>query len=428
MTPSGATRNLCVTDAVTSTPALSFSLGLTPASSDRPGDDPIFALNAQANAHKATGKRTLNATLGALHEDDGQLAVMQSVFDALQQVPPQRAAAYAPIAGSPVFLQRVIEDLFGDGPLASQAVAVATPGGTGALYDAIVNYLEPGQKLLTSSFYWSPYAILAEHARRGVATFEMFNAEGGFDLGAFAQGLDELLAAQGRALVILNTPCHNPTGYSLDDEEWRGIVDVLQERAKSGKPIALVIDYAYAKFAGSICDWRPYVERLTGTVDVLIAWTASKSFALYGGRVGALVGLHPDKSARERLFNALQYTCRGTWSNGNHLGMLAIEHLLSDPELRARSEQERARMVQLLASRVEQFNQLAAPAGLEYPRYEGGFFVSIFTPEAKQVVRRCMDRGVFLVPLQGAVRVALCATPASDVPFLTETLSEALRG
>ena len=70
----------------------------------------------------------------------------------------------------------------------------------------------------------------------------------------------------------------------------------------------------------------------------------------------------------------------------------------------------------------------AAPAGLEYPRYEGGFFVSIFTPEAKQVVQRCMDRGVFLVPLQGAVRVALCATPAADVPFLTETLSEALRG
>lgn len=414
--------------AVPTTPSLPFSLGLTPASSDRPGDDPIFALNAKANAHKATGARTLNATLGALHEDNGKLAVMRSVFDALGAVPPERAAAYAPIAGSPVFLERVIEDLFGDGPLAEQAVAVATPGGTGALYDAIVNYLEPGQKLLTTSFYWSPYAILAEHARRGVATFEMFDASGGFNLEAFARGLDEMLDAQGRALVILNTPCHNPTGYSLDDAEWQGIVEVLQQRAKSGRPIALVIDYAYAKFAGNNADWRPYVERLTGTIDVLVAWTASKSFALYGGRIGALVALHPEPQARERLFNALQYTCRGTWSNGNHLGMLAIEHLLSNPELRERSVAERAAMVALLSERVEQFNQHAGPAGLEYPRYEGGFFVSIFTPEAKQVVQRCMDQGVFLVPLQGAVRVALCATPASDVPFLTETLSAALKG
>jgi aromatic-amino-acid transaminase len=400
---------------------------LVPESASRPGDDPIFALNAEANRRAATGESVLNSTLGALMNDEGHLAVMPSVFEAFRRVTPETAAAYAPISGSRPFLSAIIADLFGEGPLAEHAIAAATPGGTGACHHAIVNFLEPGQKLLTTSYYWGPYAILAEHTRRAVETFNMFGPDGRFDVGALEEALDRLIAEQGRVLLFLNTPCHNPTGYSLDDDDWERLIPVL-ERAAERAPVALLLDLAYAKFAtpGSI-RWPRHVEKLLGKATLLFAWTASKAFAQYGARVGACVAVEADSAERDRIKNALGYSCRGTWSNCNHLGMLAITELLTDADLRATCDAERAVLRRLLDERVRLFNESAQRVGLSYPRYEGGFFVAVFTPDAKRTSEVMKEHGVFVVPLQGAVRVAICSTRADQVPRLVEALEAGVR-
>jgi aromatic-amino-acid transaminase len=395
-------------------------------SQDRPADDPIFALNAEAVRRAAAGEKILNATLGALVEDDGRLAVMPTVFEALAAVPPERAAAYAPIAGEPRFLKAVIRDLYGESALARDAVAVATPGGTGALHHAVVNFLSPGEALLTTDYYWGPYRTIAQHTRRKVETFPMFDTEGGFDGEAFTTVLDAQMASQRRALVILNSPCHNPTGYSLDDADWSALAAGLRAAAARG-PVALCIDLAYAHFgAAPPSHWLPHAEALAGEVLVLVAWTASKSFAQYGARVGALVASHPDADERASIKAALSFSCRGTWSNCNHLGMLAVTDLLERPELAARADAERAHLRALLGERVEAFNRLAVSAGLRYPRYEGGFFVTVFTPDAPATAARMRELGVYVVPLNGAVRVALCSTPAAEVPRLIEALAVGL--
>ncbi len=408
-------------------PATSPATHLIPASAARPGDDPIFALDAEAKRRQRAGEDVLNATLGALFEDDGSLALLPSVFEALASVPAAQAAGYAPISGPRPYLEAVVADLWGKARLAEAAVAVATPGGTGAVYSALVNFLEPGQKLLTSSYYWGPYAILADHARRGVATFEMFDGAGGFHVDALEAELAALIEAQGRALVVLNDPCHNPTGFSMDDREWQAVCDVLQ-RAAQRAPVTLLLDLAYEKFAHpSGADWRGYAERLVSAgIPVLCAWTASKAFTQYGGRIGALVALSADTAERERFANALGYTCRGTWSNCNHLGMLAVAKVLGDDTLRARSLEEREAMRRLLDRRVVAFNREASAHGLVYPRYEGGFFVCVFAADGPEAARRARERGVFVVPLPGAVRVALCSTPESQVPRLVAALAEAI--
>ncbi len=404
-------------------PSTSLHNPLIPASADRPGDDPIFALHAEATKRARDGEEILNATIGTLCGDDGKIAVLPSVFEAYRRIPPEKAAGYAPISGSAKFLSAVIRDLFGERESARQAVAVATPGGTGAVHHAIVNTLEPGQKLLTSSYYWGPYAILADHTRRGVETFRMFDEKGGLDVAAYEEGLERLVNEQGRALVVLNTPCHNPTGYSLDDDEWAGVVEVTEAMA-SRAPTSFVLDFAYAKFAPpGQSVWRPHLERLARSTGVFVAWTASKSFAQYGARIGALVGLHPDGEERLRIANALGYSCRGTWSNCNHLGMLAITEVLDDPELRLRSEEEREGLRRLLTERVKVFNRHAKEADLVYPRYEGGFFVTVFTPDARRTSQAMREQGVYVVPVDGAVRVALCATPAHEVPRLVDALA-----
>jgi aromatic-amino-acid transaminase len=396
---------------------------LIPDCAARPGDDPIFALNAEAVKRARAGESVLNATLGALMEDDGSLAVMPVVQDVLARVPFKTSSAYAPIAGEPRFLAAVIRDTFGDSPLGPRSVAVATPGGTGALHHAIVNFLAPGDALLAPSYYWGPYRTLAQHTRRRVDTHSMFDAAGQFDALSFEEAMLRHMSSQGRALVVLNTPCNNPTGYTLDDRDWAGVASAVRRAARLG-PVSLLIDLAYAKFGAPGSDaWVRHVESLADDALLLVAWTASKSFTQYGARVGALVASHADPAERKRILDALSFSCRGTWSNCNHLGMLAITGLLDDPALRARADLERDRLRDLLGERVAAFNAAAGAAGLRYPRYEGGFFVTVFAADPERAAARMREDGVFVVPIAGAVRIALCSTPARDVPRLVEALS-----
>lgn len=401
---------------------------LIPDAADRPGDDPIFQLNGEATRRAQAGESIVNATLGALMEDDGTLAILPTVVEALRQVPAKRAAAYAPISGDAPYLAAVVDDVYGGTPLAPMCVAAATPGGTGALHHAIALFLEPGQELLTTDFHWGPYDTLASQARRGVREFRMFDAQGRFDLAAYEAGLAGCIARQGRALVFLNTPCHNPTGYSLDEREWTEVARIT--RAAGAKaPVAFLVDMAYARFGtAELQRWQRHVEPVVETCTVLTAWTGSKSLAQYGARIGALVAASSDAGERERIRNALAYACRGTWSNCNHLGILAAVELLTKPALKAAVDEERQRLVALLDERVAVFNREARAAGLRYPRYEGGFFVSVFAPDAQAVAARMRADGVYVVPMEGAVRVALCSTPVASVPRLVQSLAKAAKG
>lgn len=400
---------------------------LIEAVAQRPSDDPIFSLNADARRRAAEGESILNATLGALIADDGALMVPPSVAEAYSRVPLQASSGYAPIAGTAPFLKAVIHDTFGDGALADSTVGVATAGGTGAILHSITSFLEVGQTLLTTDYFWSPYRTIASHTRRAVETFRMFDEEGNFDLRSFERSLIAQLARQGRSLIILNFPCHNPTGYTLSGEEWKELTAII-ERHGQRAPVAILFDIAYAKFGAPGSErWVERLERLAGSAQILVAWSASKAFAQYGARIGALLAVQNDPDERQKILNALSFACRGTWSNCNHGGMLALTEVLTQPDLQATYANDLQALVTLLNRRVECFNAAASKVGLEYPRYEGGFFVTVFTPDAALTASKMKDLGVYVVPLDGAVRIALCSTPEASIPRLVETLEVGVR-
>lgn len=396
-----------------------------PSHQNRPSDDPIFALNKEATARKAQGELIVNGTVGALLDDEGRLAILPSAAKAVREVPSEEWAPYAPIAGTADFLAAVIADIFKDEPeMRASAVAAATPGGSGALRHAIANYLEPGQSILTTNFYWGPYQTLCDESGRKVSTFEMFAADGSLDVAALDRALSEQIAGQKRVLLFLNDPCHNPTGYSMRPEEWRAVVERLVARSTEA-PITLLVDMAYFQYnvrppRAFLTELRP----LLGKVGLLFAWSASKSYTHYGLRVGAIVACVPDEADRAATEAALSYSCRGTWSNCSRGGMRAITRLLTDPELTATCDRERDELKELLGSRVAAFNALAPKHGLRYPRYEGGFFVTVFADDARERAARMKERGVFVVPQKGALRVALCSVAARDVERLVEALAK----
>lgn len=396
---------------------------LIPSRQARPSDDPIFALNAEAKARAAAGEKVVNATVGALLDDEGLLATLDGVVETLRETPPRVGAGYAPISGSPDFLRGVIDDLLGKSPAAQWATAAAAPGGTGALHLAIVNFLGLRESLLTTSFFWGPYKTLADESDRQLRTFSMFDRDHHLDVDDFARQLDAVLAEQGRALVLLNSPCHNPTGYSFDADEWRAIRTIIDARASRG-PIAVCLDVAYARFGAQPLDAAlEEMLRLLPKALVLFAWSASKTFLQYGLRVGALVAVHPDDDERRRIASALSYSCRGTWSNCNAAGMAAIGRILNEPDRKARVDRERAPFVALLGRRVAKWNELATQAKLVYPRYDGGFFTTVFTADAMGVAEALKADGVFVVPQPGALRIALSSVAERDVPRLVESVA-----
>jgi aromatic-amino-acid transaminase len=403
---------------------------LIPSHQGRPSDDPIFALNKEATARRQKGESIVNATVGALLDDDGKLAILPTAARAVHEVPAVEWATYAPIAGSSDFLRAVMDDLLGAEPeLRRTSVAVATPGGSGALRHAIANFLEAGQSMLTTSWFWGPYQTLCDEADRKVETFEMFTAGGGLDVGALDRSLGAQLASQKRALVFLNDPCHNPTGYSMTDDEWAAAVERIGARADAG-PVTLLVDCAYFLYGAR--DPRAFLRHLrplAQRANILFAWSASKSFTHYGLRVGALVACVADDAERASIEAALSYSCRGTWSNCSRGGLAAITRLLVDPEMARACDAERGAFKALLRARVDAFNTRAHTRGLRYPRYEGGFFVTVFHDQPREKAEAMRAQGVYVVPQAarqgggGALRVALCSVAERDVARLVDALA-----
>jgi aromatic-amino-acid transaminase len=378
-------------------------------------------MHGAARRRRAEGADVVDSTLGALLHDDGRLAVLPSVVELVGSLPPTEVAGYPPLTGRPDLIAAIQEDVLPPGPLRSQATSVITPGGTGAIYQGIVNFLDPGQVALSTDLTWGPYRSIAVQNGRGLELFPMFDEEGGFRLDALEEAVGRLAATQGRVLLILNSPCQNPTGYALTREDWAGVADVLTA-VPASIPVTLLLDLAYLRYARGEAAWWPAVDRVLERGAVLLAWTASKTFTQYGARVGALVALHRDEETRGEIARALNFAARGTWSACNHAGQRAVTRLLVEPELAARVDQEREGLRALLDERWAAFAEAAEGTGLRIPPWSGGFFTCVRTPDAAGVADALMERDVFVVPVEGAVRIALCATRADQMGRLVEAL------
>ena len=132
------------------------------------GEDKIFGINklAQEMIQKVGKEKVANATVGTLLDDEGNLVVLSSVADVLKQLSPNDFAEYAPIAGIPSYLEAVKKAVFMDYEPDCHLEAVATPGGTGAIRNAIQNYTQRGDIVLTSDWYWGPYNTITQELER----------------------------------------------------------------------------------------------------------------------------------------------------------------------------------------------------------------------------------------------------------------------
>ena len=388
-------------------------------------DDPIFALNAEAQARKAAGDSILNATVGALLDDSGQLVVLESVMDLWRDLTALEVAPYAPIAGDPAFLKALVQRHWPT--LSSAGSACATPGGSGAISLSMRNFLEAGQKVLTTAPFWGPYATMAAENGLSLVTAPWPEAGRPLDADAWTETLRALLKAQGRVLLILNDPCHNPSGRSLSATDRQVLSDILRDASGLG-PITLLLDFAYldytrdpAAVADALADYAAIGAE--GRVLVGASMSLSKSMTLYGTRCGALAF---PWSSDSTLQAALTQSCRGTWSNCPKAPQALLLRLARDGKAQERLAAEHRHWSEVLAARAQALDVALESEHMQPLHWQGGFFVAVPAKDPEAVCGRLMAEGVFTVPLPEGLRVGLCGMNTTEAPRLARTLRRAL--
>lgn len=195
--------------------------------------DKIFGANAAAVAAAAKyGKDAVtNATIGAILDEDEKLVCLPTVEKVYRSLSTNELIAYAPISGLPEYLDCVLNAAFGQSRPEGYIAAVATAGGTGAIHHAIWNYLDEGETALCSDWYWGAYKVLCNDLGRDFTTYQMLDENNKFNFASLEEKINELLAKQDNLLYILNTPAHNPTGYSLSEEDMDRVLEILKKAA-----------------------------------------------------------------------------------------------------------------------------------------------------------------------------------------------------
>lgn len=395
-----------------------------------PKEDKIFGINSRAKAMIAEkGKdKVVNATLGALLDDKGDLIVLSSVTEVFKNLAPNEFAEYAPIAGTPDFREAVKKDCFRNYKPEGFVEVVAAPGGTGAIKNVVANYADKGDKILFADWFWGPYKTIAEEMGKGSETFTFFNEERKFNTASFEEKVTGLLAVQESLVVIINTPAHNPTGYALTKEDWEGVKEVF-EKTPADKKIILLVDTAYIDFAGDEDEYRcylPALEEMPHNVLPMIAHSLSKAYTLYGMRCGATVCIAKTKEIADEFKRVCEFSSRSTWSNCAKAPQIILSKIYADPELRERVYEERKAHRDMLIRRAKAFETAAAECGLETVPFDTGFFVSLPCPNPDEVAGRLEDEGIFIIPLAKGLRVSIASVPEDICRRLPARIKEAM--
>ncbi len=304
--------------------------------------DPILGMTEAFVADDRAGK--INLGMGVYTDAGGKVPVLKAVREAealrLANAPPR---SYLPIDGIALYNQDVQELLFGAGsPLVAdgRAVTVQSLGGTGALKVGadFLRLVSPDATVLVSDPSWENHVALFAQAGFAVRSYPYFDAATrGLDFDGMMGALQS--AAPG-SVVVLHACCHNPTGVDPTREQWARIVGTVASRG-----LVPFLDLAYQGFADGI-DADAFVVHamVDAGLEFLVASSFSKSFSLYGERVGALSVVTADRSESQRVLSQLKRVIRANYSNPPTHGGATVAMILGDVRLRALWEDELAEM------------------------------------------------------------------------------------
>jgi aromatic-amino-acid transaminase len=321
--------------------------------------DPILGLNEQFNAD--TNPNKVNLGVGVYFDDNGKLPLLQCVLAAEKTMMDKPTArGYLPIDGIVAYDNAVKGLVFGadSEPVTSGRVAtIQAIGGTGGLKVGadFLKKLNPTAKVMISDPSWENHRALFTNAGFTVESYRYYDSNTrNLD---FPGMLADLNAAAAGTVVVLHACCHNPTGYDITPAQWDQVIAAV--KAKNLTPF---LDMAYQGFGYGIAEDGAVIQKFVASgMNFFVSTSFSKSFSLYGERVGGLSVLCKDKEEAGRVLSQLKIVIRTNYSNPPTHGGAIVAAVLGNPELRALWEKELGEMrVRIKAMRQKLVDGLKA--------------------------------------------------------------------
>ena len=304
--------------------------------------DPILGLNEQFAAD--TNPNKVNLGVGVYFDDNGKLPLLQCVQAAEKQLmDTPKPRGYLPIDGIAAYDDAVKKLVFGADSEVYKAGRIATVqglGGTGGLKIGadFLKKLSPAAKVLISDPSWENHRALFTQAGFEVGTYRYYDAT--TRALNFEGMLADLNAAAPGTVVVLHACCHNPTGYDITPAQWDQVIAAVK-----GNNLTPFLDMAYQGFADGIAEDGAVVGKfLAAGLDFFVSTSFSKSFSLYGERVGALSVVCASKEETSKVLSQLKIMIRTNYSNPPTHGGAVVALVLGDAQLRAQWEGELAEM------------------------------------------------------------------------------------
>ncbi|KQW36249.1 amino acid aminotransferase [Rhizobacter sp. Root404] len=325
--------------------------------------DPILGLNEQFNADPNPAK--VNLGVGVYFDDNGKLPLLECVQAAekmMMEAP--KARGYLPIDGIAAYDKAVQGLVFGADSEAVKAGRIATIqalGGTGGLKVGadLLKRMNPAAKVLISDPSWENHRALFEGAGFVVEQYPYYDAVSrGINFDGMLAALN---AAPAGTIVVLHACCHNPTGYDITTAQWSQVIAAVKARG-----LVPFLDMAYQGFGEGIKEDGAAVDLfMAAGIAFFVATSFSKSFSLYGERVGALSVVCDSREEATRVLSQLKRVIRTNYSNPPTHGAQVVALVLNTPALREMWEGELAAMrVRIKEMRVALRAKLEA-AGLK---------------------------------------------------------------
>lgn len=391
--------------------------------------DTVFAVVKQAAEAKQKygADNVIDATIGSLYNEENQIVAMKSVFENLEHIAPEVKAKYAGgFKGNENYRETVKNWVVGETQLHSSVIA--TPGGTGAVNLTIELMLEAGETLVIPEIAWGSYAVMANNRGIKIAKYEMFLGEH-FHLESFKEACSNVMKEQHKLVVIINDPCHNPTGYSLTKSEWKEVITFLNEQSMHGEVI-LLNDIAYIDYSYQREQAREYMQlfnAISEKVLVVIAFSCSKTMTSYGLRCGAAVLLGKDKQEVQISEDCFAKAARAIWSNVNNGAMENFVEVVTTHHDAFMAEKEY--YIQLLKKRSDIVVEEAKEHGLALYPYQEGFFVTV-RMENNELRDRyhaaLIEHQIFTVKVNKGIRIAICSLSVDKCYGLAKRMKQIL--
>jgi aromatic-amino-acid transaminase len=386
--------------------------------------DPILGLNEQFNADPNPAK--VNLGVGVYYDDNGKLPLLQCVAAAEKQMlEAPKARGYLPIDGIAAYDKAVQGLVFGaesDAVKGGRVATVQALGGTGGLKVGadFLKRVNPSAQVLISDPSWENHRALFTNAGFPVSAYPYYDAE---KRGINFEGmLGALNAAPAGTVVVLHACCHNPTGYDLTPEQWTQVVAAVKARG-----LVPFLDMAYQGFGEGIAEDGAVIQQfLAAGLDFFVSTSFSKSFSLYGERVGALSVVCASKEEAARVLSQLKIVIRTNYSNPPTHGAEVVATVLNSPALRKMWEEELAGMrVRIKLMREELVNKLAA-AGVKQDfgfigRQKGMFSYSGLSKP--QMERLRSEFGVYGVD---SGRICVAALNSRNIDYVVSSIAKVL--